>query len=162
MVHAGCVLVAGIHPSRTWMSGSLESVRWIACVHGLDLGLYSHLKEFWGNGVQTHVNSKGKISSQRRIEPTTLHQAGQRAQHTTNKLFQAPDSVLQTITEGHYRESCIESLPLPGSWLPSGVFLPGWRFHPLEAGFPDSFSPAVPGFLYPMLSQAENSSIYSN
>ena len=27
MVHAGCVFVAGIHPSRTCMSGSLESVR---------------------------------------------------------------------------------------------------------------------------------------
>ena len=30
-----------------------------ACVHRLDLGLYSHPKEFWGNGVRTHVNSKG-------------------------------------------------------------------------------------------------------
>ena len=26
----------------------------------LDLGFYSHLKEFGGNGVRTHVNSKGK------------------------------------------------------------------------------------------------------
>ena len=39
MVHAGCVFVAGIHPSRTWMSGSFESVQWNACVHRLDLGL---------------------------------------------------------------------------------------------------------------------------
>ena len=29
-------------------------------MHRLDLGLYSHPKEFWGNGVITHVNSKGK------------------------------------------------------------------------------------------------------
>ena len=43
MVCAGCVFVAGIHPSRTWTSGSLESVRWNACVHRLDLGLYSSL-----------------------------------------------------------------------------------------------------------------------
>ena len=43
------------------MSGSFESVRWNACVHRLDLGLYSHPKEFWGNGVRTHVNSKGII-----------------------------------------------------------------------------------------------------
>ena len=44
-----CVLgVAGIHPSRTWTSGSFESVRWNACVHRLDLGLYSHPKEFLG------------------------------------------------------------------------------------------------------------------
>ena len=63
MVHAGCVFVTGIHPSRIWMSGSFESVRWNACVHRLDLGLYSHPKEFWGNGVRIHVNSKGKIPS---------------------------------------------------------------------------------------------------
>ena len=47
------------------MFGSFESVQWNACVHRLDLGLYSHLKEFWGgaNRVRTHVNSKGKIPS---------------------------------------------------------------------------------------------------
>ena len=55
------VFDAGIHSSGTWMSGSFESVRRNACVHRLDLSLYSHLKEFWGNGVRTHVNSKGKI-----------------------------------------------------------------------------------------------------
>ena len=70
---------------------------WNACVHRLELGLYSHLKEFWENGVRTQVNSKGKIPStaknspQRRIEPTTLHQVGQRAQQTTNKLFRPLD-----------------------------------------------------------------------
>ena len=36
-----------------------ESVRWNACVHRLDLGLYSHPKVS-GNGVRSHVNSKGK------------------------------------------------------------------------------------------------------
>ena len=48
------------------MSGSFESVRWNACVHKLDLDLYSHLKEFWGKEVRTHVNSKGKIPSKRK------------------------------------------------------------------------------------------------
>ena len=67
MVHAGCVFVASIHPSRTQMSGSFESVRWNARVHRLDLGLYSHPKGFWGNGVKTHVNSKGKIPSTGKI-----------------------------------------------------------------------------------------------
>ena len=68
------------------MSGSFESVRWNACVRRQDLGLYSHPKEFWGNEVRTHIISKGKKSLlseknslQRRIEPTTLHQAGQQA-----------------------------------------------------------------------------------
>ena len=59
-LYAGCVFIAGIHPSRTWMSESLESVRLNACVHRLDLGLYSHSKEFGGNGARIHVNSKGK------------------------------------------------------------------------------------------------------
>ena len=44
----GVFFVAGIHPSRTWTSGSLESMPWSACVHRLDLGLYSHPKEFLG------------------------------------------------------------------------------------------------------------------
>ena len=70
------------------MSGCFESVRWNACVHGLDLASHSHPNESLGNGVRIHVNSKGKKShlpnAQRRIEPMKLHQAGQGAQHTTN------------------------------------------------------------------------------
>ena len=61
MVYAGCVFVAGIHLSRTLMSEYSESMWWNACVHRLDLGLYSYPKEFLGNGVRSHVNSKGKI-----------------------------------------------------------------------------------------------------
>ena len=48
-------------------------MRWNACVHRLDLGLFPHPKKcvcVWGgggggegNGVRTHVNSKGKIPS---------------------------------------------------------------------------------------------------
>ena len=52
------------------MSGSFESVRWNACVHRLDLGFYSHPKKFWGNGVRTHVNFKGKIPSTGKILPS--------------------------------------------------------------------------------------------
>ena len=58
MVHAECGFVVGIHPSRTWVSRW-----WYACVHRLDLHLYSHPKGFFGNGVRTQVNSKGKIST---------------------------------------------------------------------------------------------------
>ena len=68
MVHAGRVFIAGIHLSSTWTSESFESVRWNACEHRLDLGLYSHPAEFMGNGVRNHVNSKGKIPSTRRSE----------------------------------------------------------------------------------------------
>ena len=51
---------------------------------------------FWENGVKNHVNTQGKSrlpekqSPQRRIEPTTLHQVGQRTQHTTNELCRPP------------------------------------------------------------------------
>ena len=51
------------------MSGSFESVGWNACVHRLDLGLYSHPKEVLGNGARTHVHSKGKIPSTGKILP---------------------------------------------------------------------------------------------
>ena len=70
MVQAGCVFVAGIHPSRTWMSGSLESVRLNACVHRPDLGLYSHPKEFWENGVRNITpREKSRLSeAERRVK----------------------------------------------------------------------------------------------
>ena len=93
-----CFCVADIRPSRTWMSGSFESVRWNDCVHRLDLGLYSHPKEFWGGMESEHMltpREKSPLSEKnspqrRRIEPTTQCQAGQRAQHTTNELFRLP------------------------------------------------------------------------
>ena len=42
-------------------------MRWNACVHRLHFGSYPHPKEFWGNGVRTHVNSKGRIPSTSKI-----------------------------------------------------------------------------------------------
>ena len=59
MVHAGCVFVTGIHRSRTWTSGSIESVRWNACLQRLDLGVYSHLS-FWGMESETMLTPKEK------------------------------------------------------------------------------------------------------
>ena len=46
MMYAGCVFVAGIHPSRTCLSGSFESMPCNACAYRQDLSLYSHPKEF--------------------------------------------------------------------------------------------------------------------
>ena len=60
MVHAGCVFVADIHLFKTWLSGSLESERWIVCEHRMDLGLFSHPTEFVRNGVRIHANSNEK------------------------------------------------------------------------------------------------------
>ena len=45
------------------------------CVHRLDLGFYSHPKEFVENGVRTHVNSKGKVPSKERLR-AMLHDTG--------------------------------------------------------------------------------------
>ena len=43
MVRDWCVFVADIHPSRTWMSGSVDFAQWNnACVHRPGFGLYSH------------------------------------------------------------------------------------------------------------------------
>ena len=67
MVQAGCVFVAAIHSSRSWTSGSFESLWWNICVHRQDLGIHSHPKELWANGVRTHLNSKGKIPSTGKI-----------------------------------------------------------------------------------------------
>ena len=52
-----------------------ESVRWNACLSKLDLSLCSRSKEFWGNGVKTHVNSKGKIPSIGGSEEGQTHDA---------------------------------------------------------------------------------------
>ena len=85
MVHAGCVFVAGIHPSRTRMSGSFDPVQRHASAQRLDFGLYSHSREFWGNGVRTHVNSKGKIPSTRGSEEgQTCNSASCRTVSPTN------------------------------------------------------------------------------
>ena len=106
-------------------------MRWNAYLHRLYLGSYSHPKDFLGNGVRTHVNSKGKIPSTGKIlprggwnprhcikqhsQPNTLptsysgpHQAGQPAQHTTNELFRPPSS--RTASPSHYQRA----IPSPG------------------------------------------------
>ena len=69
-LHEWCMLDVFLFPSSTCLRHERqESVRWNACMHRPDLRLYSHLKEFWGNGVGTHVNSKGKIPSTRKLLP---------------------------------------------------------------------------------------------
>ena len=77
------------------VSGSFESVQWNACVHRLDLGLYSHPKEVF-EGMESEAVLTPREKSplpekflQRRIEPMTLHQAGQQAQLATNRAVLA-------------------------------------------------------------------------
>ena len=68
------------------MSGSFESVRQNACALTLDLGLYSHLKEFWEMESETMLNPTEKKSTeaQWRYKPETPHHAGQGAQLITD------------------------------------------------------------------------------
>ena len=49
------------------MSRSFECMRWNACVHRLNLGLYI-IRRNARNGVRSHVIAKGKISSTRGSE----------------------------------------------------------------------------------------------
>ena len=42
-------------------------------MHRLDLGLYSHPKEFGGNGARNHVSSKEKIPSTGGSEEVRTH-----------------------------------------------------------------------------------------
>ena len=90
MVRAGCVFVAGIHPSRTWTSGSFESVRWNACVHRLDLGLYSHPKEFfWGMEFEPMLTPREKSPLLENVPRggSNPRRCGQRAQALPTELF---------------------------------------------------------------------------
>ena len=61
MVHAGCVLVAGIRLSRTGTRGSFESVLWKECVHRLGISLYSHLKESQGEESEPMLHLRKKF-----------------------------------------------------------------------------------------------------
>ena len=63
------------------------------CMCAGDPGLYSHLKQFLGNGVRTHVKSTEKSplpEARRWIEPMTLHHAGQQAKNTTDWAIPVP------------------------------------------------------------------------
>ena len=118
MVRAECVFVAGIHPSRTWTSGSFESVRWNACVLRLDLGLYSHPKEFfWGMEFEPMITPRENPLYRRRIEPVTLWTA---SPSTTNWAIPAPklrsgeivkilNCVFQCDHRHHYLTNCTSS-----------------------------------------------------
>ena len=62
------------------MSGSFEPVRWNACVHRLDLGLYIHpefLKGMDSEPMSTPMEKSPLPEAKRRVEPATLHQERQ-------------------------------------------------------------------------------------
>ena len=93
MVHAGCVFVAGIHSSRTSMNVRIFWVNGMECMRARTRPQFilSSEEVFWGMESEPTLTAREKSpvcvyqknSPQRRIEPMTLHQAGQRARHTT-------------------------------------------------------------------------------
>ena len=89
------------------MSGSFESVQWNVCVHRLDYTLIR--KSFKGMKSEPLLTpmekspTSEKKSPQRRIEPSTLHQAGQRVQHTNNELFRLLTFHLISQIEKQYK-----------------------------------------------------------
>ena len=71
-------------------------------MHRLDLSLYSYLKEFWGNGVRTHVNSKGKI-----------HSTGKQFSPEEDGTHDAASS--RTASPTHYQRAILHPPPPPPS-----------------------------------------------
>ena len=80
-----------------------------------------HLKEFWGNGVRTRVNSMGKIPSTRKIllrggsNPQCCIKQDSKPNTLPTELFRPPDeSTLSEEDEGSppaLSDSTIDTLP---------------------------------------------------
>ena len=75
-----CMLGVFLLPPFTRIRHECQDLWVHACVHRLDLVLYTHPKEFLRNGVRTHVNSKEKIPSTGDSEKGRIHDA---ASHRT-------------------------------------------------------------------------------
>ena len=126
MVHAGWVLVAGIHLSRTWMSWTFESVVMeCTCAQTRHQFILSSERVF-GDGDRTHVNSRGKKplpEAQRRFEPVMLHQAGLWAHHTTNWAVGAPRWVINPagVSVTSYLHDCSSNSSRQLYWMTAGV-----------------------------------------
>ena len=93
MVHAGCVFVDGIHPSRTWTSGSFW-VRVMECMIAQTIPWFILSSEsFFGNRVRTHVNSKGKPFYWRLRGGSNPWYCIMQAKHTTGWAISAPSGI---------------------------------------------------------------------
>ena len=95
-----CVLGVFLLPAFTHLGherqGSFESVRWNACVHRLDLSLYSHPKEFFGGMEFEPMLSPREKSPLPENVPrggSNPRCCGQRAQALPTELFRPPNMV---------------------------------------------------------------------
>ena len=68
-------------------------------MHRLDFSLYFHPKDFWGNGVRTHVNSREKSPLKEKFsseEDRTHDAASSRAASPTCFSFSSSSSVIDS------------------------------------------------------------------
>ena len=82
----GVFFVAGIHPSRTWTSGSFESMWWNACVHRLDPVYTLIRRSFGGMEFETPREKSPLPESVPRGGSNPRHR-GQRAHALPTELF---------------------------------------------------------------------------
>ena len=75
-------------------------------MHRLDLSLYSHMNEFRGSGVRTHVNSKGNIPFTKKTKQKKTKQKISPEEDQTNDA--APS---RTASPTHYQKT----IPAPDS-----------------------------------------------
>ena len=84
-----CLLVVFLLPAFTCLRDECQDLQSLCDgIHmctGYTLVYTLIWKSFWGMESEPMLTPKEKSP---KIEPTMLHQAGQRAQHTTNELFQ--------------------------------------------------------------------------
>ena len=109
MVHAGYVLLLAFTCLGHEVSGSFESV---------GLNVYFHPRVL-GNGVRTHVNSKGKI-------PSTGGQEQDRTRDATSCRTVSP-TYYRLICSGLLSSEMCERNPLPGSPRHLPVLLSPWQ-----------------------------------
>ena len=147
-LHGWCMLDVFLLPAFTRLGHECQDL-WSGCngmhMHRLDQGLYSHPKVFWGNGVRTHVNSKGKIPSTRKILLIVVsnpwHCIKQRAQHTTNELFRPPHGSEQVMDDTNvsstYNSEVIQTLLHKQSIhpIPMYTILQLWSLQPSDSLF---------------------------
>ena len=112
--------VAGIHPSRTRVSGSSESVRWNACVHRLDLELYSHPKELLGSQKSKLAPRKNPLYQRLRggSDPQGCITQDSKPNTLPTELFWL-DSTYNCFLFILGNEKWPLEIPVKGSWWPS-------------------------------------------
>ena len=116
-LHGWCTLGVFLMPAFTCLGHECQGLL-SPChgMHGLDLGLYSHLKEFWGNGVRNHVNSTRKI-------PSTGHSEEGQTCNATSRWTASPTHHQHYSVPLCTKDKCLTTRP------PKAIPYNVWRTH---------------------------------